>query len=151
MSPITRRKSSRIVAIGAVSALAIALTGCSSDEETQETDADYAQVCVDEQTQERVEDKECEDTSHSHSSHAWMWMPFFLNNNRANTIPAVGDKISANQQATKRNPQEKDENSTSTVVGSRGGTVSKSDNGKTTVKSGTSRGGFGSKGGGSGS
>lgn len=50
MSPITRRKSSRIVAIGAVSALAIALTGCSSDEETQETDADYAQVCVDEQT-----------------------------------------------------------------------------------------------------
>lgn len=147
MSP-TARKSSQTVAIGAVTALAVALTGCSSEDE-QETDAEYAQVCVNQDTQERVDDNQCDDHTHSHSNFGWMWLPFFLGNNRANIIPAVGDRISSNQQATREDPRKKDRSTT--TVGTAGGSVSKNKNGKTSVKSGTSRGGFGSKGGGSGS
>lgn len=147
MSP-TARKSSQTVAIGAVTALAVALTGCSSEDE-QETDAEYAQICVNQDTQERVDDNQCDDHTHSHSNFGWMWLPFFLSNNRANTIPAVGDRISSNQQATREDPRKRDRSTT--TVGTAGGSVSKNKNGKTSVKSGTSRGGFGSKGGGSGS
>ncbi|MDO4915995.1 MAG: hypothetical protein Q3974_00060 [Rothia sp. (in: high G+C Gram-positive bacteria)] len=151
MSPQSRRKSSQAVAIGAVTALAMALTGCATDEE-RETDADYAQICVDEKTQERVEDNQCQDTSHSHSNFGWMWLPFFLSmsNNRANIIPPIGTRLTPDQHATRQRPQ----NARSTTVPTSGVTPSKSKNGKTTMKSnksGTSRGGFGSKGGGSGS
>lgn len=144
----TARKSSQTVAIGAVTALAVTLTGCSSEDE-QETDAEYAQICVNQDTQERVDDNQCDDHTHSHSNFGWMWLPFFLSNNRANTIPAVGDRISSNQQATREDPRKRDRSTT--TVGTAGGSVSKNKNGKTSVKSGTSRGGFGSKGGGSGS
>lgn len=149
MSP-TARKSSQTVAIGAVTALAVALTGCSSEDE-QETDAEYAQICVNQDTQERVDDNQCDDHTHSHSNFGWMWLPFFLsmNNNRANTIPAVGQRITSDQQATREDPRKRDRSTT--TVGTAGGSVSKNKNGKTSVKSGTSRGGFGSKGGGSGS
>lgn len=128
----------------------MALTGCSSEDE-QETDAEYAQVCVNQDTQERVDDNQCDDHTHSHSNFGWMWLPFFLsmNNNRANTIPAVGQRITSDQQATREDPRKKDRSTT--TVGTAGGSVSKNKNGKTSVKSGTSRGGFGSKGGGSGS
>lgn len=148
MSPQSRRKSSQAVAIGAVTALAVALTGCSSEDE-QETDAEYAQICVNQDTQERVEDNQCDDHTHSHSNFGWMWLPFFLGNNRANTIPAVGQRITTDHQATREDPRKRDRSTT--TVGTAGGSVSKNKNGKTSVKSGTSRGGFGSKGGGSGS
>lgn len=152
MSPTTRRKSSQAIAIGAVSALAIALTGCSSDE-AEAPENEYAQICVDEETQQRVEDKECEDTSHSHSNHSWMWLPFFLGNNRYNSIPAVGNRVGSEYQGQRQNPSDTNKNARSSTV-SRDGMKdsevkkSKSSNSK---KSGTTRGGFGKKGGGSGS
>lgn len=148
MSPHTSRKSSQAVAIGAVTALAVALTGCSS-EESQETDADYAQICVDQQTQERVDDDQCDDHTHSHSNFGWMWLPFFLsmNNNRANVIPPVGSRVTNEHHGTFQQPKDQK----STRVPHNGVTPSRSKSGKTTMKSGTSRGGLGTKGGGSGS
>lgn len=162
----SRRRSSQAVAIGAVTALAVTLTGCGSSEEEQSTDAEYAQICVDEKTQERVEDSQCEDTSHSHSNFGWMWLPFFLNSQRtqANTIPPVGSRVEDSQRPLRTPPYQGRETSGSngssprsgsaTRVPASGATPSASEDGKTTLKSpksGTSRGGFGKKGGGSGS
>ena len=58
-----RRMRSAHVAIGVTAMAAAALTGCSSS-------PDYAAVCVDEQTQERVSDYECDDDDHDSTAAA---------------------------------------------------------------------------------
>ncbi|HWM07610.1 MAG TPA: hypothetical protein VNP92_35215 [Actinophytocola sp.] len=60
---------------------AAALTGCSSS-------PDYAAVCVDEQTQERVSDYECDD----HGSYGGSYIWYYLGSGQR--VPSVGSRVS---------------------------------------------------------
>ncbi|WP_241153678.1 hypothetical protein [Nocardioides pantholopis] len=77
-----RRMRSASVAIGITALAASGLTGCASS-------ADYAAVCVDPETQERVEDKECDDDSEYNGSSVgsgFFW--YYLG--ASSRVPAVG-------------------------------------------------------------
>lgn len=88
-----RRRASGVVALGVTAALATSLTGCSSD--SNEVDADYAKICRDETTQERLDDAECENrVSNSHVSAGWFFLPLLLGGGRT-TVPAVGAQVPA--------------------------------------------------------
>lgn len=54
-TPVRRRMRSSSVALGITAMMAANLTGCASDS------ADYAAVCVDPETKERVDDDQCDD------------------------------------------------------------------------------------------
>jgi hypothetical protein len=66
------------VTIGVTAVVAAALSGCSSD-------PDYNAVCIDEETQERVSDYQCDDDSGTYS-----W--YYLGSGRR--IPSVGSRVS---------------------------------------------------------
>ena len=62
------------------------LTGCSPDGEV--IDSEYAKVCQDQTTQERVEDSKCSEEGR-HSGHAgWYFLPL------VGRIPAIGQRLS---------------------------------------------------------
>jgi len=118
-----RRMRSAGVTIGVTAVVAAGLSGCS-------TSADYAAVCVDPQTQERVDDDQCDDDSdYNGSGSGFFW--YYLGASR--TIPAVGSGVSGGTF------------NGSSLSGSvqRGGLSS---SGGDTVKSATTKGGFGSSG-----
>ena len=99
----TRRASSSI-ALGATAVLATGLTGCvaydTADvpqaENTAET-RQYAQMCQDLNTGERVEDEHCDvgengdAASHASPNYSLVWLPLWLNTSR--NLPAVGNPI----------------------------------------------------------
>ena len=88
-----RRRASGVVALGVTAALATTLTGCSSDDNKVD-DQEYAQICRDQQTEERLPDEECENrVGHSHMSAAWFFLPLLLSGNRGDTVPAVGSAV----------------------------------------------------------
>lgn len=174
-----RRRSSKAVVIGGTLALAAAMTGVAVTSQSSsrssvsaepegwtnefgetvtapaELTEDYAQVCQDTQTGERVEDQWCEDpsiaqdqagavqedsgeeqeepvASGGHVSHGWFFIP--LSGGR--TVPAVGSPVRG---GTTQAPAGR----TVTKVPASGGSF---------AKAGTvSKGGFGTKGGGAGS
>ncbi len=140
-----RRRRSQAVALGVTAVLAAAsLTACGSGDD----DPQYAGVCVDQQTGERLEDEQCrcvdpennqardDDQCRQHrtGSHvSWYFIPFGL------AAARIGQRVSGGSYAP---PQ--DRSYVAGGVARGGGTISKSN-----TSSGTkiSRGGFGSRGG----
>ena len=119
-TPTRRRMRSTSISLGITALMASSLTGCSSS-------ADYAAVCVDPDTQERVEDEQCDDDSdYNGTGSGFFW--YYLG--ARTLIPAVGQTATG---GTYRG---------STLNGTvqRGGLPT---TGGSTVKSATTKGGFG--------
>jgi hypothetical protein len=119
-TPTRRRMRSSSISLGITALMASSLTGCSSS-------ADYAAVCVDPETQERVDDDQCDDDSdYNGGGSGFFW--YYLG--ASSRIPAVGQTTSGGTF------------SGSTLNGTvqRGGLPT---TGGSTVKSATTKGGFG--------
>lgn len=126
MTTARRRMRSTGVTIGVTALMASGLTGCSSS-------ADYAAVCVDPETEERVDDDNCDDAEEEYDEDrpvvggGFFW--YYIAASRA--FPAVGSVVSGgtyNARAVSGRVQ-------------RGGLTS---TGGSSVKSATTKGGFGS-------
>jgi hypothetical protein len=119
-SPTRRRMRSASISLGITALMASSLTGCASS-------ADYAAVCVDPETEERVADDQCDDDSdYNGSGSGFFW--YYLA--ARSIVPGVGSTVSG---GTFRG---------STLNGTvqRGGLPA---TGGSTVKSSTTKGGFG--------
>ncbi|VXB87639.1 hypothetical protein [Nocardioides sp. AX2bis] len=120
-TPTRRRMRSTTVAIGVTAVMASGLTGCSSS-------ADYAAVCVDPETEERVDDESCDDEQDDYNGTGSGFFWYYLAASR--TVPALGSGVSGG-----------------TFNGSSlSGTVQRGGlptTGGSTVKSSTTKGGFG--------
>jgi hypothetical protein len=119
-TPTRRRMRPTSISLGTTALMASSLTGCSSS-------ADYAAVCVDPETQERVDDDQCDDDSdYNGGGTGFFW--YYLG--ARTLIPAVGQTATG---GTYRG---------STLNGTvqRGGLPT---TGGSTVKSATTKGGFG--------
>ena len=119
-TPPRRRMRSTSISLGITALMASSLTGCSSS-------ADYAAVCVDPETQERVDDDQCDDDSdYNGGGSGFFW--YYLG--ASSRIPAVGQTTSGG-----------------TFSGSSlNGTVQRGGlptTGGSSVKSATTKGGFG--------
>lgn len=131
-----RKRSQRrtvVVGLGVTALLAGTLTAIVA---SQDEEPDYAQVCFNDQTGERVEDVNC-GSSEGRGSGAYAW--YFYS--RGATVPAVGQNRSAYPGATPTVPTGA---KTSTGYSTKGGTVARGGFGGS-AKSGTS--GSGSSGG----
>jgi hypothetical protein len=85
----TPRRRSATVALGVSALLAAGLAGCASDGSRGE-DADYEAVCVDDSTQERIDDEHCDDkATRYHGSGAAAW--YFLA--RGAVLPRKGGRV----------------------------------------------------------
>lgn len=83
MGDISRRRMRSVsVAIGVTAVTAAALSGCTSS-------PDYNAVCIDDATQQRVEDYECDDDSGTYGS-TYRW--YYLSGNQR--VPSVGSRVS---------------------------------------------------------
>ena len=116
-----RRRRMRSVAVGVGVTVVVAAVLVD-----RETEPDYAAVCVDPDTQARVDDDQCRDEHHSGVGTAFAW--YYLG--RASRVPGIGSAVSGGTY------------NGSGLSGSvqRGGLPSK---GGSTVHSSTVRGGFG--------
>ncbi|MGB3673418.1 MAG: hypothetical protein WA988_03150 [Candidatus Nanopelagicales bacterium] len=84
-TPTTTAKTRRsaAVALGGAALLSTALAGCA-------TESDYAQVCVDQRTQQRINETDCEPGSPRYGTTAgWFYIP------RGGAIPGIGSSISS--------------------------------------------------------
>jgi hypothetical protein len=130
MTTPRRRLRSTGVTIGVTALMAAGLTGCASS-------ADYAAVCVDPETEERVPDYECDDADDDYDSDTVSGTGFFWYYYAASrSFPPVGSRVSGgtfNASSTSGSVQ-------------RGGLSS---SGGSSVKSATTKGGFGGSGRGS--
>jgi hypothetical protein len=77
-----RRMRSVAVGVGLTAVVAAVLVD-------RETEPDYAAVCVNPDTQERVDDDQCRDESHLGGGSAFAW--YFLG--RASRVPALGSTV----------------------------------------------------------
>lgn len=85
---LVRRRKSGALSLGIAGILASALlTGCTPD--GTEIDADYAQMCRDQDTEVRVEDTNCSDQGRAGGHYGWY---FYQLGNSTQTLPAVGQK-----------------------------------------------------------
>lgn len=130
-----RKKRSRrrtvVVGLGVTALLAGTITAVVA---SNEAEADYAQVCFNEETGERVDDTQCNNSSSDgRSSAIYAW--YFYS--RGASVPAVGQNRSAYPSYTKTVPQGA---KTSTGYSTKGGTVSRGGFGSSS-KSGGSSGG----------
>jgi len=119
-APVHRRMRSASISLGITAVMASSLTGCA-------TSADYAAVCVDPDTQERVADDQCDDDSdYNGVGTGFFW--YYLG--ASSRVPAIGQGATG---GTYRG---------STLNGTvqRGGLPS---TGGSTVRSSTTKGGFG--------
>jgi len=131
----TKRKRRRavVISLGVTALLAGTITAVVA---SQNDDEDYAQVCTDESTQQRVEDEKCEDSGasstagRSHTHYGWYFFP------RGSSIPAVGSSVKSYSGGTSTLPKG---SSAAKGFSSKGGSFTKST---------TSRGGFGKSSGG---
>jgi hypothetical protein len=87
---VVRRRRSDAVVLGVTAVLASAmLAGCSPDGDV--IDADYAQVCQDRTTQQRVEDEKCSEEGRSSGHFGWYFFPMgSKDSNTSRSIPGVG-------------------------------------------------------------
>lgn len=174
-----KRYASSTVALGCTAVIAAALTGCVAydnadvPQPSQETVShNYAQMCQDVQTGNRVSDEYCEvndegQSSGSSPNYSLVWLPLWLNMSRP--VPAVGSPIGSVNGLEKTAPTggstvyapsasgdkvtgsgELSKPATKVDTSKRSGNSdakpgSKSDKGKMT-KNGSEKGGFGSKG-----
>ncbi|MFI5730068.1 hypothetical protein ACIA49_08125 [Kribbella sp. NPDC051587] len=122
------------ITLGLTALVAATLTGCSSDDT-----ADYAAICVDPQTETRVDDSNCKDEREYHGSGAgFFW--FYMATRSAAYVPAIGGRYYAGN-GTYTVPRQRDERTgggTGSPTVQRGG-LSKSGGDIGTI----SRGGFG--------
>ncbi|WP_051476646.1 hypothetical protein [Arthrobacter sp. Br18] len=87
----SRRSASLSIGVTALLASAV-LTGCTPEGEV--IDADYAQVCQDRTTQERVEDSKCSEEGRSSGTFGWYFFAMgALNSGQGRSIPAVGARL----------------------------------------------------------
>jgi hypothetical protein len=116
-----RRMRSSTVTLGVTAVVAAGLTGCASS-------ADYAAVCVNPDTNERVDDDQCDDDGGSSSGAGTAFLWYYLAASRV--VPAIGAPVNGGTF------------SRSGLNGTvqRGGLPEK---GGSTVKSTTTKGGFG--------
>lgn len=94
MTTTHRRLRSASVTLGLTALVAAGLTGCApgaqgSDE--AEASADNQAVCVDPETQKRVDDDLCENDDHG-GSHGGLYAWYFLS--RGTSLPSVGSRYS---------------------------------------------------------
>ncbi|WP_456786995.1 hypothetical protein [Cellulomonas sp. P5_C5] len=77
-------RRSTAITLGVTSAVALLLSGCASN-------TDYQGVCIDKDTQTRLDDESCDDSDPGYvgGSHGW----FFLA--RGTSAPAVGDTVAS--------------------------------------------------------
>lgn len=121
MTPPTRRRMrSTSISLGITAVMASSLSGCASS-------ADYAAVCVDPQTQQRVDDDQCDDDSDYRGTGSGFFWYYLAASSR---IPAVGSTTTGGTFT----------GSTLNGTVQRGGLPS---TGGSTVKSATTKGGFG--------
>ena len=121
MTTTTRRRMrSTSISLGITALMASSLTGCSSS-------ADYAAVCVDPETEERVDDDQCDDDSDYNGGGAGFFWYYLA---ARSVVPGIGQTATG---GTFRG---------STLNGTvqRGGLPT---TGGSTVKSATTKGGFG--------
>ncbi|WLQ08609.1 Tat pathway signal protein [Arthrobacter oryzae] len=116
----TRKKRSQrrtvVVGLGVTALLAGTITAIVA---SNEAEADYAQVCFNDETGERVEDTRCDNSSSAgRSSAIYAW--YFYS--RGSSVPAVGQNRSQYPSFTKTVPQGA---KTSTGYSTKGGTVSR--------------------------
>ncbi|CAA9379784.1 MAG: hypothetical protein AVDCRST_MAG32-1448 [uncultured Nocardioides sp.] len=120
-TPVRRRMRSSSVALGITAVMASNLTGCASAEESP----DYAAVCVDPETKERVDDDQCDDDGdYNGVGGGFFW--YYLG--ASSRFPAVGSTVTGGTFSTPRGSIQ------------RGGLPS---TGGSSVKSSTTKGGFG--------
>ena len=124
MTSVRRRMRSTGVTIGVTALMAAGLTGCAES-------ADYAAVCVDPETEERVDDDECDSADDEFDDDRPVGSGFFwyyIASSRS--FPGIGSRVSGGTY------------NYSSVSGKvqRGGLSS---SGGSSVKSATSKGGFG--------
>lgn len=90
--PASRRRSASVT-LGITALLAASLTACGSDEQT---DVDNVAVCVDPNTNQRVEDDRCGDADRNYQGSgigsAFLW--YYLGTRSGGRYPAVGGPIS---------------------------------------------------------
>jgi hypothetical protein len=119
-TPTHRRMRSASISLGITALMASSLTGCASS-------ADYAAVCVDPDTQERVDDDQCDDASEDGGGGSGFFWYYLA---ARSIVPAVGQTATGG-----------------TYRGSSlNGTVQRGGlpvTGGSTVKSATTKGGFG--------
>lgn len=86
-STTRRRMRSAKVAIGLTALVATSLTGCGSDNKEPE----YAAICVDPQTNQRLDDDKChDDHEYNGSGGGFFW--FYSSTHGNNTLPPVGGR-----------------------------------------------------------
>ncbi|WP_394160446.1 tRNA-dihydrouridine synthase [Galactobacter valiniphilus] len=129
-STTTRRRASVAVSIGVTATLATTLTGCGNG--ATDTSDEYARICRDTTTQQRVEDEKCNESGSGSGYHGHSYMPyfFFLGNNSRTRVPAVGESATGG---------------TSTLPDGKSARSGVSSKGETFAR-GTARGGFGGSG-----
>ena len=131
MRDVARRRSTRVVAAGTAAFAALALTGCGGD-----PDPDYQGVCVDPQTEQRVDDERCDDDD---GRGGFGLVPFFLFFPLGARFPAIGQSYRGYPGYTRNVP--------AGHVGARGGASAAGGTAtKASVRSAVSRGGFGTTG-----
>lgn len=77
-------RSTRVTLSAAFGLLVASVAACSASGEP-----DFAQICLNEDTQQRVDEDQCDDPGYVHNT--WVYVP------RAHGYPAVGEKV---QQST---------------------------------------------------
>ena len=83
------QRKSAAVALGITALLAPSLSACSSDDEV-----DNQAVCVDQETQQRVDDSQCDD-SHGGGIGASPFLWYFLGTTVGRGFPAIGQRVPA--------------------------------------------------------
>ncbi|UDL16608.1 hypothetical protein SEA_ATUIN_214 [Arthrobacter phage Atuin] len=110
-----RRRKSGGISLGVAGILASALlTGCTPDGTV--IDADYAQMCQDKTTEQRVEDTNCSDQGRAGGHYGWY---FYNMQGNSHTLPAVGSKLSGGSTSIPAGKSYK------AGVTSKGGTISR--------------------------
>ncbi|MDR2254462.1 MAG: tRNA-dihydrouridine synthase [Arthrobacter sp.] len=126
----TRRRASVAVSIGVTATLATTLTACSPGNRATDTSDEYARICRDATTQQRVEDEKCNEGGSGSHAHGFMPYFLFLGNNARTRVPAVGETATGG---------------TSTLPAGKTARSGVSSKGETFAR-GTARGGFGGSG-----
>jgi hypothetical protein len=87
MTTTARRMRSRTVLLGVTALAASSLSGCASE-------PDYAAICTDPQTNQRVDDEQCDDSEepsdYTGVGTGFFW--FYLATSGSSRIPAVGQR-----------------------------------------------------------
>lgn len=126
------RKSKVLVIAGTGFLAASLLSGCSTN-----SDADYAKVCHDSKSQQRVSDDKCSNDGASSGIYGWYFLSMM--NNKSATVPAVGAPLSGGATSIP------DSATSKAGVKSTGETVSRSGFGKGGATSKSGFGGGGAK------